>query len=161
MSEVGSLIPQHVNIMALTATAADSTMRGIMHDINMCNPVIVQVSHKSNLLYSVEMVDSLRNSFGLLIMSLKSKRLEFIRTIIFCTRQTDCGSLYELFHGTLEEQFTEPVGVPISLPQYRLVNMFTKATEDVCFSTVCQYKFLFKSGDMYGCIWYGYRLCKI
>jgi len=117
--------------MALTATASDTTMRDIIHDVGMCHPVIVQVSpDKPNLSYGVQRVDDLRNAFMPLIMSLKRKRLEFPRTIIFCTRQIDCGSLYDLFEVTLGDDFTEPIQVPHELPQYRLVNMFTKATEE-------------------------------
>jgi len=134
---VRGLIPQHVNLMALTATASDITIGEIIHDISMYNPVVVQVSpDKPNLLYCVQKSEGLRNSFMPLIMLLKSKRLKFIRTIIFCTRQTDCGNLYQLFEATLKEQFTEPVGTPVELPDYRLVNIFTKATEDYIKSSV-------------------------
>jgi len=38
----------------------------------------------------------------------------------------------------LGEEFTEPVGAPSSVPQYRLMNVFTKCTEDLIKMSVLQ-----------------------
>ena len=117
--------------MALTATASDATMGHIIRDVGMHNPVIVQVSpDKPNLLFGVKKVKGLSEAFMPLITRLKAERLSFGRTIIFCQRQIDCGNLYHLFQLELREELTEPIGVPCSLPQYRLVNVYTKATEE-------------------------------
>jgi len=62
--------------MASTATASNTTMRDIIHDLAMYNPAIIQVSpDKPNLLFGVKKVDNLRDAFMPLILSLKSKRL--------------------------------------------------------------------------------------
>ena len=125
------MIPRNVNIMALTATASDATIRHIVHDVGMHNPVLVEVCpDKQNLLFGVRKVEGFREAFTPLVMLLKSRRLNFVRTIIFCQRQVDCGDLYHLFEQELGEELTEPNRVHSSLPQYRLVNVYTKATEE-------------------------------
>ena len=43
-SELRSLIPSSVNVMALTATASDTLISEIIKDTGMVNPYIVQVS---------------------------------------------------------------------------------------------------------------------
>jgi len=44
LSEVRSLVPHTVKVMALTATASDETIREIIRDVGMHNPALVQVS---------------------------------------------------------------------------------------------------------------------
>ena len=122
MSEVRSLVPHTVKVMALTATASDETIREIIRDVGMHNPALVQVSpDKRNLLFGVRTVNQLEKAFLPIINLLKTERLNFGRTIIFCQRQVDCGSLYTLFEQELGTEFTEPVGTNHSLPQYRLL----------------------------------------
>ena len=71
-------------------------------------------------------------------MKLKEERLNFSRTIVFCQRQIDCGMIYQLFEAVLGESLTDPVTAPNSLPQHRLVNVFTKSTEDIIKESVLQ-----------------------
>ena len=71
-----------------------------------------------------------------LVKLLKEQRLDFKRTIIFCQRQLDCGHLYQLFEKCLESALSDPVGTPISFPEYRLVNVYTKGTEYLVKDTV-------------------------
>ena len=65
-----------------------------------------------------------------LVTCLKAERLSFGHTLIFCQRKLDCGNLYHLFQLELGEELAEPIEVPCSLPQYWLVNVYTKATEE-------------------------------
>ena len=69
-------------------------------------------------------------------MHLKARRLEFACTIIFRQCQVECGNLYDLFLQELGSEFMEPIGAHYSLPQYRLVNVYTKDTEEYTKSSV-------------------------
>lgn len=71
-----------------------------------------------------------------LIMSLKEQQLNLKRTIVFCQRQVDCGTLYQLFEKELGKEMLDPVGTPASLPQYRLVDVFCKSTEIMVKDTI-------------------------
>ena len=86
---------------------------------------------KRNLLFGVHMVYQLEKAFLPIMDQLKTERLNLGRTIFFCQRQVDCGSLYTLFEQEFGTEFTEPVRTHHSLPQYRLVNPYMKKTEDI------------------------------
>ena len=150
LSEICSLIPQNVNMMALTATASDATIRDIACDVGMHSPILVEVCpDKQKLFFGLRKVKGLRETFTSLVMYLKARRLEFSHTIIFCQRQVECGNLYDLFLQEVGSEFTEPIGAHYSLPQYRLVNVYTKDTEEYIKSSVlaqCMHrcKLLFK-----------------
>jgi len=51
-------------------------------------------------------VNQLEKAFLPIINQLKTERLNFGHTIIFCQ---SCGSLYTLFEQELETEFTEPI----------------------------------------------------
>ena len=54
LGEVRSIIPEHVNVMALTATATTSSQAEIIQSLDMQNPVIVSVPPiKDNIFYCV------------------------------------------------------------------------------------------------------------
>ena len=115
--------------MALTATASDSLISDIISDCRMVNPYIVQISpNKDNLRYSCQKIGTV-DDFLPIVQSLQRQRTSFARTIIYCQRQLDCGTLYQLFAKTLGPEFTEPPGTLVSLPEYRLVDCFSKGTQ--------------------------------
>jgi ATP-dependent DNA helicase RecQ len=131
LSELRSLLPTTTNLMALTATASDTLMAHIINDIGMISPEIVQVSpEKKNLCYGVQEIVSASDTFEGLAKQLKSERMNFKRTLIFCQRQVDCGWLYQLFIKIMRCEITDPVGMDSALLQYRMVDVFTKATEN-------------------------------
>jgi len=73
--------------MVLTATASDKTIREIIRDVGMHNPALVQVSpDKQNLLFGVRTVNQLEKAILPIIDQLKTERLNFGRTFIFCPR---------------------------------------------------------------------------
>ena len=49
---------------------------------------------------------------------------------MFYQRQVDCGQLYQMFEKEMCTEHVDPIGAPISLPQCRLVDCFTKGTEE-------------------------------
>jgi ATP-dependent DNA helicase RecQ len=124
------LIPSSVNLMALTATASNSLISHVISYTGMIDPVIVHVSpNKENLRYGVQMIESIYD-FLPLVMLLKRQRTSFTRTIIYCRRQLECGQLFQLFKNEMGAELSEPIGAPYSLPEYRLVDSFSKGTED-------------------------------
>ena len=48
--------------------------------------------------------------------------------IVFCRRYEECASLYQYFHTSLGNEFTEPIGAP-DISRFRLVDMFTHPTK--------------------------------
>ena len=116
--------------MALTATASDTLIAHIIKDTGMIDPVLVQVSpDKKNLRFMVEEITSMEERFLPIAKSLKNQRTSYNKIIIFCQRQVDCGNLYQFFERELRDKLVEPIGIPTSLPQFRLVDTFTKSTE--------------------------------
>ncbi|XP_065915560.1 ATP-dependent DNA helicase RecQ-like [Dysidea avara] len=97
--------------MALTATASDATIRDIACDVRMYSPILVEgCPDKQNLFFGVRKVKGLRDFY---IISDASESKE------------ELGS-----------EFMEPIGAHYSLPQYRLVNVYTKDTEEYTKSSV-------------------------
>ena len=85
LSELHSLIPCDVHVMALTATASDTVVSHIIRDTGMINPVMIQISpDKKNLRFGVHYISSMEEVFMPLAMSLKRHRTSFKRTIVFC-----------------------------------------------------------------------------
>ena len=116
--------------MALTATASNTLLSHVIRDTGMIDPVIIQVSPvKDNLCYGALEVSSI-DDFMPLVQLLKKERLSFNRTIIYCKKLLDCGQLFQLFKSVLNEELSEPIGAPFLLPQYRMVDCYTKCTED-------------------------------
>ena len=128
--ELRSIFPD-VNVMALTATASDTLRMHIVHDLGMYKPLIVQVSpDRSNLCYSVEKYTDIVEILNVLVRDLQKERVTFPRTILFCQKQVDCGWLYQFFLRSMGENMTETIGSPISQLNSRLVDVFTKSTEE-------------------------------
>ena len=128
LGAVRSLIPSHVNIMAMTATATTATRNEIATILSLDNPVVVAASpDKSNISYQVRRKTTLEEVFMPLLMKLKSFRCKLPRVIIFCRKCQECVKLYNFFFYSMREEFTEPVAAP-NLPIFRLVDMYTGAT---------------------------------
>ena len=160
LAELRNLIPTSVNIMSLTATASSTSIAHIIRDSGMINPAIVQVSpDKRNLCFGVQAISSI-DEFLPLVMLLKEQRTQLKRTIIFCQRQVDCGLLYQFFNRELGDEMLDPVGTHRALTQYRLVDVFSKGTEDyVKENALLQFTSAKESTlrilIMYCCIWHG------
>ena len=111
LGEIRSLIPKHVNVMALTATATVMLQRYVMETLCMINPAIIQTSpKKGNLHFSVVTYDSVETSFYPLMEEVKKNRTKLDHTLIFCRRPIDCAKLWMLFCNCLGEAITEPPG---------------------------------------------------
>ena len=90
---------------------------------------IVQISpNKDNLRYLCQKIKTVYD-FLPILRSLQKQRTSFERTIIYCQRQIDCGTLYQLFAKILGPEFTELPGTLASLLEYCLVDCFSKGTQ--------------------------------
>ena len=128
LGEVRSLIPQHINIMALTATATKSLRKDVCKTLGMKDPFLVTVSpDKTNLIFRVLPYESLEMTFRPVIDELRRQRVRMEKTLIYCQQQETCARLYLLFRLHLAGEFTDPIGY-LDLPQFRLVDMFTSGT---------------------------------
>ena len=92
LGELRALIPPHVHIMALTATATIKSRQAIVTSLGMDSPFVISVSpHKKNVLYVVRETPELLDDFVFSIVErLVALRTFFPRTIIFCRRYQEC-----------------------------------------------------------------------
>ncbi|KAL5483863.1 hypothetical protein EMCRGX_G020281 [Ephydatia muelleri] len=105
LGAVRSLIPSHVHIMAMTATATTATRENVITSLGLIDTVIVSSSpDKPNISYSVRVKASIEDVFTPLVDKLRAVRCRLPR-----------------------QEFTEPVGAP-NLAMFRLVDMYTGVT---------------------------------
>lgn len=129
IGEVRSIIPQHVHMMALTATATKSTRRSILQKLGMNNATIINVSpEKSNIYLSVCEKPSVEGFVEKVAAVLTQKRQLAPKLLIFCRKYDACHRLYRCFKTSLGQNFTIPNGAP-DLPQFRIVDMYTRCTQ--------------------------------
>ena len=61
------------------------------------------------------------------ISDLKEQRTDFLKTIIFCQKHTDCANMYQKVRASMLAEFTELPGYPSFLQQFRLADMYHTA----------------------------------
>ena len=130
IGDIRSIKPSDVRIMALTATATNTTRKVVISRLCMEDPVIVYVPPtKTNITYSV--IE--KPSINVVVQQIAKELLEYgdksCRTIIYCRKHLEVASMYEEFVKVLGESFTFPIGKPY-LVMYRLVDMYTKCTDN-------------------------------
>lgn len=104
-----SLIPEHVNVMALTATATKVTRRAVCQVLGITSAVIAQIPDRLNIKYSVHAnPGSLEEAFAPLVEEIKNKRTTMDRVIIYCRTYDDCSMIYLFLKSRLEGEITEP-----------------------------------------------------
>ena len=129
IGELRSIIPDGVNIMALTATASNSLRNGIMKTLGMRNAHVISISpNKRNIKYSVLNLETIDESFGPIADEIVEKQDGMDKVLIFCRAINDCSTLYFYFKKKLGSKFTHPEGAP-DISKYRRVEMFHSCTE--------------------------------
>ncbi len=130
VGEIRSLLPKEIHLMALTATASNTTRQECCKILGIANPVVVEVSpDKPNIRYTCKEFTTFHETFGILADKLNVKRNGMERVIIFCKRRDMCNRIYSFFNYMLKERFTEPPGSPVEVPGHRLVDMFLSGTQ--------------------------------
>ncbi|XP_065909910.1 uncharacterized protein [Dysidea avara] len=139
MSRIGelcSLVPQKVNIMALTATATVKPRKEVADIIGLYNEVVISISpDKPNIVYMVKEFVTVSQTFSPLVEVVAKNGLSVPKTIVYCYRMEDCATLYLYFRESLKKKFVFPVGAS-DLPRFRMVDMYTSCTDPVIKDTI-------------------------
>ena len=129
LGELRSIIPDRVNVLAITATATKDTLLAVKERLSMSDPAIVALPpEKENIIYSEQTDPDFGKELADLIAELKAKGSAFPQTIIFCQRYLDCASIYQDIRASMAAEFTDPLGSPNYLHQFRLTDMYHAAT---------------------------------
>ncbi len=130
LGEVRSLIPRHVYMMALTATATVATRKAILRRLRMKRSIVVAVTpNKGNLTYEVKDKPSIEDFAADLCHTICRERTRTGKLIVFCRHCKDCAELYRLLRSGLGRAFTDHIGAP-DYHRFRMVEMYCKPTED-------------------------------
>lgn len=128
IGELRSVLPKHVRMMALTATATKTLHDAVVKTLGMDNLVVVSESpDKPNIVFSVLEFQSMETTFEPLIEKLRIERTSMGRTLIYCRTQDACAQLYLWMNCCLGNDKTDPPNAP-DIPKYRLFDMFTSCT---------------------------------
>lgn len=128
IGEIRSLLPQHVHVMALTATATRKLLIAVEGILGMKKPVVVSVPPcKANISYAVGTFTSIPETFSPVLERLRKERQLMPRMIVYCRTYNMCANLYHYFRTSLSCDFTEPPS-SADLNKHALVNMFLGCT---------------------------------
>lgn len=128
MGELRSVIPSRVNILALTATATMETLRAVENRLNLQNPVVVALPpDRRNIFFTVSKQPDIEVFVNELASGIKEQKVQFPKTVIFCSSYMDCAEIYRHLQHMLGPDLTEPQSYPC-LQQFRLVDMYTRAS---------------------------------
>ena len=119
LGEVRSLLSHDVSIMALTATATQTS-----HVLGMMKPIVVAESpNKTDIKYSVlPKLSTIEETFAPLMEEVWRARVNVDKTITFCLTYDNVT-----FKSRLGKGKTEPPGLP-DLACFHIVDMFTACT---------------------------------
>lgn len=124
-----SLVPPHVKVMALTATATRPTRKEVIKRLAMKKPVVVYLPPaKPNIVYVVADKPDIEDIVLPIVEELRVKGVEASKKVIYCRSYGQVAQFYSLFYQLLGRNFTSPPGA-VNLAKYRLVDMFSKCTE--------------------------------
>lgn len=124
------MVPQRVRVMALTATATNSTRKVVIKRLSMTNPIIISVTpNKPNVKYKVVDKSPTESVVAPIVQLLQMQGTKTNRTIIYCRYCKEVVEFYEEFKAQLGAQFTSPPGF-LDFPRYRLVDMYMSVTVD-------------------------------
>ena len=131
IAEIRSLIPHHIHMMALTATAGLSTRRKIIGSLNMKKVHIVSRNPcKGNITYIVkEKPADIADILSPIVDDILENNRNAERTIIFCRNLQNCADIYHFFKSRLRKNMYYPATAP-PLSKFRLVDLFTSVTEE-------------------------------
>ena len=129
LGEIRSLIPQRVNVMALTATATNEVCLKVSTTLGMVRPDVIALSPcKKNLRYCIGTFKTVCETFKPLLERLRNDREECPRTIVYCQSISTCADVYICLAHSLGFELTAPKDAP-NVPSFRLVDMYTSVTD--------------------------------
>ena len=128
IGEIRSLIPNHVNVMALTATATRKLQSCIEDILGMNKPALVTITPcKANIMYGIGKYKTIIETFSPILERLRNERQQMARVIVYCSTYDMCADLFLYFKTSLGGECTEPP-LASELNKSALVNMFLGCT---------------------------------
>ncbi len=124
MQELGTrgLVPTHVNMMALTATATHRILQVVCQHLSLKDVAIVALP--PNIMYKSSTITELTSSLS---VDLRRQGVDFPKTLILCQTYQDCSQLYMVIRKKLGGPFTCPQNYP-DLHQFRVVDLYTRVS---------------------------------
>ena len=116
--------------MALTATATKATLAIVQTRLAMQDPVIIGLApDRPNIKLIVEPCPDLHELCVVLAKELLEKRTMAIKTVVFCRSLQNCAKMCVVLKKLLGKYITEPPGIPNSFLEFRLMDIFTAASD--------------------------------
>ena len=123
-------MPNKLNILALTATATQETLKCVISRTSMQDPVIIGLPpDRPNIKLSVQSSPGIPKMCEWLAKELLEKRTATLKTVVFCRSLRHCADMCVIMRKLLGEKITEPPGLPDNMVQYRLIDIFTAASD--------------------------------
>lgn len=95
IGELHSIVPDHVNVLALTGTATPEVVKAVKNKLSLNDIAIVGIPPtRDNIKYHVEPLPKIEMLCEFLSEHLLSMRQCFPKTIVFCQTISECVSLY-------------------------------------------------------------------
>jgi len=124
-AEIGSLLPQSVRILALTAAATKETLESVKTRLSLQDPAITGLPpDRINIKYIVKKCPAMRDLCHQLSDELTSKRSQTPKTVLFCRSLQHCANIFATIKRLLGKNVTEPPEAPPNLSNC-LVSVFT------------------------------------
>jgi len=128
IGELRSIIPRTIPILVLSATVTQKIFSEVLERLFLTTVYLVAMTpQRSNIRYTVRPEVTIGELSEELSSSLKEKRREYPKTIVFCRNYQHCSQIYVLIRKNLKEHFTDPPNSP-DLHTFRLVDMYTRAS---------------------------------
>ena len=118
ISEIRSLLPRKVPVLALTATATKATFNYILNNLSLERPVVFSnTPDKRNIFYSIVSLDTrdASNIFQPCIQELLEKEYTAERVVVFCRKMTDLRSVFKAFHTVLSSLYNSYLTRPYAM----------------------------------------------
>ena len=113
LGELRSIIPATVNVLALTATATNTTLLAVKKRLSMTTPILVGMPpYRNNIRFTIQLLPSMKCFCESILEEVKNKGCNYPKTIIFCQKYDHCSELYHNLKQILGPYFTLPYNYP-------------------------------------------------
>ena len=133
IAQLKSFVPTNTPVLALTATATNTTKALISHSLRLDDPFVIAISpDRPNICYSVVRIHvrDVTIPFKWLIAKLQKERKNLAKTIVFCRSIAACVKLYKHFLTSLRSDSYEPKGASPSIPSRLFAMYHARVDED-------------------------------
>ena len=130
LGSIRSLLPSNINVMPLTATATKATLDCVVSRLGMQNPAVIGLEpDRPNITLRVEPYPDVLTLSKALVKELMEKHVKATKTVVFCRTLKQCADMCITMKKLLGIYITEPPGLPDNLLQFRLIDIFTAASD--------------------------------